>query len=96
MASELVNGVIIVVALRHVLRLQALAAPIAKMAVLAVVTVLPLWALRMALHDYSIAVGLPLGIVLLTLGLRVARVLGPAEREALSRMPLIGRYARLL
>ena len=51
-----------------------------------------LWALR----GYGIFVGLPVGVVLVLLGLRLTRLIGTTEREILEGMPLIGRYAALL
>lgn len=95
-ASELVNAVIVVMALRRSLGALGLAAPVAKMAAILAVTALPLWALRAVFHEYSIVAGVPLGLALVVLGLRVTRLLGANERTALARMPVLGRYATLL
>ncbi len=91
-ASEVVNGVIVLYVLRRALGPLGLAAPALRVGAIIVLTTLVLW----LLHPYGILVGLPVGIVVILLGLRVSRVVGPEEQEILGRMPLFGRYARLL
>ncbi len=91
-ASEIVNGAIVLYVLRRELGSLGLVSPALRVGVVAAVTALVLW----ALHPFGIVVGLPAGIVVVLLGLRVTRVLGPAEQEILERLPLFGRYARLL
>lgn len=89
-ASEVLNGCIVIIALRRTLGPMGLASPTAKVAVVAMVTAVGLW----AMHGWSIFVGAPVGIVIVLGGLRLMRVLGPTEHEILAGMPLIGRYAR--
>jgi len=91
-ASEVVNGVIVLYALRRELGSLGLVSPALRVGAVAVVTALVLW----LLHPLGIVVGLPAGVVVVLLGLRVTRVLGPAEQDILGRLPLFGRYARLL
>ena len=91
-ASELVNGVIVVVALRRTIGPLRLGPAAAKITVVAAVAAAVLWALR----GYAIFVGLPVGVVLVLLGLRLTRLIGTTEREILAAMPLVGRYAGLL
>jgi len=90
-ASEFVNGAIILWALRRAigpLRLWR-----ATLRIAAVTTAMAL-ALGV-LHPYSIVVGVPISAVVALLGLRAARVFGPTEREVLGRLPVVGRFARL-
>jgi O-antigen/teichoic acid export membrane protein len=91
-ASEVLNGLIVFVALRRNLGPLGLAVPTAKVALLASVTGAVLW----VLHPYGIVVGLPVGSIVLLLGLRLTRLFGTTEREILAAMPLVGRYAGLL
>jgi O-antigen/teichoic acid export membrane protein len=88
-ASEALNGLIVLVAVTQILGPLGLRVPVLRMAGIAAVTAIALWLLR----NYSIFVGLPIGLVVLVIGLRMGRVIGPSEREILSRVPLAGRYA---
>jgi O-antigen/teichoic acid export membrane protein len=91
-ASEVLNGTIVLIALRRSLGTLGLTRAAQKMGVVTAATVLTLWALQ----RYGIFVSAPIGAIVVLLGLRLTRVLGPAEQEILGRMPLFGRYARLL
>jgi O-antigen/teichoic acid export membrane protein len=91
-ASEVVNGVIVVVALWRTIGPLRLGPAAAKITAVAAVAAAVLWALR----GYGIFVGLPVGVVLVLLGLRLTRLIGTTEREILAAMPLVGRYAGLL
>jgi O-antigen/teichoic acid export membrane protein len=91
-ASEVLNGLIVFVALRRNLGPLGLAVPTAKVALLTAGTGAVLW----ALHPYGIVAGLPAGIIVLLVGLRLTRLFGPTEREILAAMPLVGRYTGLL
>jgi O-antigen/teichoic acid export membrane protein len=91
-ASEVVNGVIVLYVLRRALGPIGLVAPALRVGVVILLATLVLW----ILHPYGIFIGLPIGVVVILVGLRVSRVVGPEEQEILGRMPLFGRYARLL
>jgi O-antigen/teichoic acid export membrane protein len=91
-ASELVNGLIVVVALRRSIGSLRLGTAAAKITAVAGGVAAVLWALR----GFGIVVGLPVGVVLVLLGLRLMRLIGTTEREILEGMPLIGRYAARL
>jgi len=91
-ASEFVNGVIILRALRQAIGPLWLGSTTVRVAVIAIVTAVALWVLQ----PYGIVIGLPVGAIGALLGLRVARVLGPTERDVLGRLPLVGRYVGLL
>jgi O-antigen/teichoic acid export membrane protein len=91
-ASEIVNGVIMVAALRRLLGPLHLGAAVTKVGVITVVTAVVLW----AVHGYSVVLGVPLATLIILAGLRLTRVMGPTEREILGRLPVIGRYAPLL
>jgi len=91
-ASEVVNGAIVLYVLRRELGPLGLGPAAARVAGIAVAAALTLWLLR----PYGIVVGLPAGVLIILSGLRLARVLGPAEQEILGRAPVFGRYARLL
>jgi O-antigen/teichoic acid export membrane protein len=91
-ASEGVNGAFVIWALRRELGALGLGPAAVRVGAVGAVAAAVLWALR----PYGIVVGLPAGIVVVLAGLKVTRVLGPAERAILTRVPLVGRYARLL
>lgn len=91
-ASELLNGIIVLVVLRRSFGPLGFVPPAIKMGVVTVITVLALLVLR----RYGIFVSAPVGAVVVLLGLRFTRVLGPAEQDILVRLPFVGRYARLL
>jgi len=91
-ASEIINSIFIVVALRQMLGPLGIGATTIRVAAVAVITAAVLWVLR----GYSIVVGVPIGGVVAFLGLRVLRVVGATEREALARIPVVGRCAALL
>ncbi len=90
-ASEFVNGAIILWSLRRAIGSLRLGPATLKVSAVMAATAGSLW----ALHAYGIAVGVPVAVVVALLGLRAARVLGDTEREVLGRLPLVGRYARL-
>lgn len=97
-ASEVLNVVIVSVALRASVRLGGLAPAAAKMAAIALVTGLALWALRRVgiFGPFAVLVGLPGGALMILAGLRVTHVLGNTEREILALMPVLGRFAGLV
>jgi O-antigen/teichoic acid export membrane protein len=91
-ASEILNGIVVLVALRRSIGPLRLWPATAKVSVITVVTALVLWYLR----RYGIFAGLPVGVLLVLLGLRITRLMGMTEREILGSMPFVGRYAGLL
>lgn len=92
-ASECVNGVIVLIALWRAVGPLGIGGAALRMAAVTVAAALALWVLR----PYGgIFVGLPVGIVVILAGVRLLRVLGPVELEILGRMPLVGRYAHVL
>ncbi len=91
-ASEVLNGVIVIVALRQSVGTLGLAMPMAKMALIAVGTSIVLW----ALHPLGIFVGAPIGVIVMVLGIKLTHILGPTERDVLGRLPIAGRYVRFL
>lgn len=98
-ASELVNGVIVYTVLRRGIGPLGIGPAVAKMAAIVGVTAALLWACHVVglrIGVPGIFLGIPLGAVVVIIGLRVTRFLGPTEREILGRAPLFGRYAGLL
>lgn len=91
-ASELVNGAIVTVALRRSVGPLGLRGAFMKSGAVVLVAGVVLWLAR----PYGIVAGLPLGIVMLLLGLRLTHMLGPTEHDILARVPVFGRYAALL
>jgi O-antigen/teichoic acid export membrane protein len=91
-ASEILNGIVVLVASWRTIGPLRLGPTIAKLSVVTLATALVLWSLR----RYGIFVGLPIGVLLVLLGLRVTHLIGVTEREILQSMPLVGRYAGLL
>ncbi len=91
-ASEFVNGAIILWALRRAIGPLRLQATTMKAAAMTAATAAVLW----ALHPFGIVVSLPIGVVVALLSVRAARVFGVTEREVLGRLPLVGRYVGLL
>lgn len=92
MLSELLNLVILVVALRRAGVALELGRPTMKIVLVTLATAVVLWVTR----SEGLLLGVPCGIVAALVGLRLARVLGPTEREVLARFPLVGRYVGLL
>jgi len=92
-ASEILNGAIVLYVLRRELGALRLGPAAARVGAVALTTALVLWLLR---PFGGIFVGLPVGAGVVLLGLRLTRVLGPNEQEILGRMPILGRYAHLL
>ncbi len=91
-ASEVLNGVIVVVALRQSVGALGLVRPTAKMAVIAIGSSIVLW----ALHPFGIFVGAPVGVAVMLLGIKLTRILGSTERDVLGRLPIAGRFVQLL
>ncbi len=91
-ASEVLNGVIVVVALRQSVGGLGLVAPTVKMAVIAIGSSIVLW----ALHPFGIFVGAPVGVVVMVLGIKLTHILGSTERDVLGRLPIAGRFVRFL
>ncbi len=91
-ASEFVNGAIILWALRRAIGPLRLGAPTLRVAAVAGGAAVALW----VLHPYSIVISLPVGAAVALLSLRAARIFGPTEREVLGRLPVVGRFAGLL
>jgi len=90
--SELLNGVIVYPTVRRTLGPLGLIVPLGKVAAIAAVAAGVLW----LLHPFGILVGLPLGILVILACIRLTRVLGPTERDALGRLPFFGRFVPLL
>ncbi len=90
--SELLNLIILVVALRRAGVALELGRPTIKIVHVAAATAVVLWATR----GGGLLLGVPCGIITALVGLRLTRVLGPTEREVLVRFPLVGRYIGLL
>jgi O-antigen/teichoic acid export membrane protein len=91
-ASEILNAIIVVpVAWRNIGPLGLSSAAV-KMGIVVAVAAVVLWAVR----GHGIFVGLPLGIVVVLVGLRLTHMLGTIEHEVLGRLPIVGRYAALL
>jgi O-antigen/teichoic acid export membrane protein len=91
-ASEILNGIVVLVALRRTIGPLRLGPAVVKLSVVTLATALVLWSLR----RYGIFAGLPIGVLLVLFGLRVTRLIGATEREILQSMPFVGRYAGLL
>jgi O-antigen/teichoic acid export membrane protein len=91
-ASEILNGMIIVPVVWRSIGPLGLGSAAAKMGVVVAVTAVVLWAVR----GHGIFVGLPLGIIVVLVGLRLTHMLGTTEHEVLGRLPIVGRYAALL
>jgi O-antigen/teichoic acid export membrane protein len=91
-ASEILNCIIVLIALRRALGPLGLGPSVAKMGAVAAVTSIVLF----LLHPFGIVVGLPVGAAVMLAGLRGVRLLGPTERQILATLPLVGRYATLL
>jgi hypothetical protein len=90
-ASELINLLIVFVTLRRSLGPLGFGVATAKLCIVAAMASVVLW----LLHPLGIVIGLPIGCLVIFTGLKVTRLIGKSEREVLSSMPLIGRYASL-
>jgi len=91
-ASEVLNFVIVVWVLRRELGRLGLAAPFVKVGSVATATAAILW----VLHPYGIFVGVPVGILVTLVGIRLTHVLGQTERDVIGRLPVVGRYVKLV
>ncbi len=90
-ASELLNLLIVFITLRRSLGPLGFGVATAKLGIVAAVASVVLW----LLHPLGIVVGLPIGGLVILAGLKLTRLIGKAEREVLSSMPVVGRYAAL-
>ena len=95
-ASEVLNGVIVLVALRRAIGPLGLAPTALKVSLVGLVTAATLWLTHGIGPFDGIFAGVPLGVVALVVSLRLTRVLGATERDILSSVPFIGRYAWLV
>jgi len=90
--SEIFNLAIVTLAVqRHVGSLD-LSGTVVKVGGIAIVTGVALWSLR----SYGIFVGLPVGVVIMVLGVRLTRLFGQTEHAILERLPLMGRYTKFV
>jgi len=92
-ASEVLNGVIVLVALRRAIGPLGLGQATLKMSLVGLATAATLWLTRGVGPFDGIVAGVPLGLIVLLAGLRATRLLGATERDILGSVPLVGRYA---
>jgi len=95
-ASEVLNGVIVLTALRRAIGPLGLGPAALKALLVGAMTAAALWLTRGVGPFDGIVAGLPLGLIVFVAGLRATRLLGATEREILGTLPLVGRYAALV
>ncbi len=95
-ASEVLNGVIVLVALRRAIGPLGLGPASLKTLLIGAAMAATLWLTRGVGPLDGIVTGLPLGALIFLAGLRATRLLGATEREILGTLPLVGRYMVLV